>query len=139
MLLAAVELLEAESPGPSKSKDGPELRPSEIVAVSLVAEEVRADGAGWAKAELQVRIRDGFHINTNKPPAAWLKPTEVRIEGLEGQPQFPEGTMDRYEGTIVLAVMIRGKGEFEVTLTCQPCDDQACYEVVEKRVQGRVR
>ncbi|MCH7945249.1 MAG: thioredoxin domain-containing protein, partial [Armatimonadetes bacterium] len=54
------------------------------VTVLLEPREITVDSEGWAHAEVVIQIPERLHINSNDPPAKWLTPTTVRVEGVLG-------------------------------------------------------
>jgi hypothetical protein len=86
-----------------------------------------------------ISLPEGVHINTNDPPARWLVPTSLRVEGVLGEAGFPETEADRYEGEVNIPVRLRAKSrteEFGLTVRFQPCTDSECFEAVERQFSG---
>jgi hypothetical protein len=126
MLLAAAELLEAEVVPPTL---GTALKPGEIVSAELV---VTPAGNGEMEGKIVLAIREGFHINTNDPPAKWLIPTKVIFENADGEAQFPKAQADRYEGKIVIPIRFRATApSYEIRVRCQPCSESECLPEIE--------
>ena len=126
LLLAAVELLEEEGKGQRIER---ELKPGEIVKAELV---VPKGANGWIEGEVVLTIREGFHINTNDPPARWLIPTQLSFEGTEGEAEFPKGEGDRYEGKVSIPIRFRASSDdYEIKLRCQPCSETECLPEIE--------
>src|SRR6185503_7849328 len=125
-LLAAAELIEAEGIAP-KAKST--LKPGEIVTAELI---VSKQGKDYVDGRVVITIREGFHINTNEPPARWLIPTQLVFEGAEGEAEFPTGIADRYEGKVTIPIRFRASGpNVEIKLRCQPCSETECLPEIE--------
>lgn len=99
--------------------------------------------------ELQFRIENGFHINSNKPSAEYLIPTTLRVDAQTdialGKSTYPEGKemsfefapeekLSVYSGDFPITVSVRplasvlpGKYAFRGELKYQACDNRACY------------
>lgn len=99
--------------------------------------------------ELQFRINQGFHINSNKPKEEYLIPTVLKLDpptdiavgkityppGEEMSFQFaPNDKLSVYSGEFTLLVSVRplssvlpGRYEFHGTMRYQACDNAACY------------
>lgn len=115
---------------------------SQPVEVKLVESRLKAV-SGKAIGEVVISIPAGLHINSAKPPARWLIPTEVQIQPLKFSVDYPEPVNDQYTGevhmpfTVELPSGSRGE-EFELTVRFQPCTDSECHLLVEKRFSGVV-
>lgn len=109
------------------------------VRVELLPREVPMGSDGFGHAVLRLTIPDGIHLNTNTPPARWLTPTTLKVEGLLGEAAFPEGEEDRYVGVVEIPIRLSSKGrtaEFELTVGFQPCTEQECLLPQEVRIDG---
>ncbi len=110
------------------------------VAVKLVCKEIVAAGA-IGKGVVLIEIPAGLHINSNQPPARWLTPTSVSIEGLKFSVEYPPAEADTYRGTLEIPFTValpHGEtgADFEVTVIYQACTDSECLLQQEKRLNG---
>lgn len=107
------------------------------------------------QASVQLRIKDGFHINSNAPGDKYLIPLRVTWEsGLveTGRTEFPEGKKLRfpfasdpvsvYEGEAEILQTFtvkpdaaRGFSSVTGTLRYQACNDSECYPPATARVR----
>jgi uncharacterized protein YyaL (SSP411 family) len=109
------------------------------IRVLMTPREITADAEGWGRALVTIVLPEGLHINTNSPPARWLAPTTLKVEGVLGEAGFPEGENDRYEGEVHIPVRLRAKpgaSEFGLTISLQPCTDTECLPVREFSLDG---
>lgn len=109
------------------------------IPVYFTPREIVADKDGWGHAMVTISLPEGVHINTNDPPARWLVPTSLRVEGVLGEAGFPDSEGDRYEGEVNIPVRLRSKSrteEFGLTVRFQPCTDSECFEAVERQFSG---
>jgi hypothetical protein len=110
------------------------------IAVRLASKEIIAKGQ-TGKGAVAIDIPAGLHLNSNDPPARWLTPTVVSIEGLEFSVEYPKAAGDTYEGTLEIPFTVllpegeRG-ADFEVTVSYQPCTESECQLPQEKRLTG---
>lgn len=140
MLSMVMSLMAAEegydlpqAPMPAPAVDLSDIR------VMLTPREVKVDTKGWGHAILTISLPPGVHINTNDPPARWLTPTQLKVQGVLGEAGFPPGENDRYEGDVSIPVRLRGPGrteEFELTVVFQPCTESECLLPVERSLTG---
>lgn len=115
---------------------GPEL---DAVRVSLSPREIKADADGWGHAMVTLHIPTGQHVNTHEPPAAWLIPTSLKVDGVLGEAGFPEGENDRFEGEVSIPIRLRAKKsteEFQLTVRFQACTESACKAPEERVLTG---
>ncbi len=99
--------------------------------------------------ELQFRVNEGFHINSNKPKEEYLIPTVLKLEPptefVVGKATYPDGKemsfafapdekISVYSGIFSVQVQVRpltgvlpGKYEFRGNLRYQACDNAQCY------------
>lgn len=111
--------------------------------------------------ELQFRVGDGFHINSNKPTAEYLIPTTLKVDPptdlVIGKITYPAGTamsfpfapdekLSVYSGDFTLIVQVRplstvlpSKYELRGTLRYQACDNAQCYPPKNLAVQFAVK
>ena len=124
----------------------------EFVTIVLISSVDKFQPGVQQRIALEIRIRDGYHINSIEPREEFLIPTTLRLAGPEsvvfGKPDFPpalvrtlgfsatplvvyEGTI-RVFSTVTLPKNFREK-ELAVTgrLECQACDDKACLPPAE--------
>ncbi|MCG9895067.1 MAG: thioredoxin domain-containing protein [Fimbriimonadaceae bacterium] len=111
------------------------------VKVTLFPPQAKPDDKGLAHVAVLINIPEGLHIQTHEPPAAWLHPTTVRVEGLLGEAGFPESTEDRYAGQVQIPLRLKAPSvtqSFEVVVSFQPCTEEMCFAPQEVRLTGRV-
>ncbi|MCH7903776.1 MAG: DUF255 domain-containing protein [Armatimonadetes bacterium] len=109
------------------------------IDVRIEPAEIEADEQGWGHAEVVIDLPDGWHINTDDPPANWLTPTSLHVEGVLGEASFPDGENDQLKGQVRIALRLRTtspKADFEVQLRFQPCTDSECLEPMERVLSG---
>jgi DsbC/DsbD-like thiol-disulfide interchange protein len=99
-------------------------------------------------ALVQLRIKDGYHVNANPPSQTYLKPTEIEIkpadpisvefitypDPLVRKFSFSETPLKVYEGDTSLKVRLKadksakpGSHNLSAKLRVQACDDKVCY------------
>ena len=113
----------------------------ENIHVSMSPREINVDKEGWGHAIVTITMPDGLHINSNDPPAKWLIPTTMRVEGVLGEAGFPEPENDMYKGTVNFPIRLRpsnGTEEFQLTVRYQPCTDSECLGPQERVLSGVV-
>lgn len=107
------------------------------VKIELPQRELPIGADGFAETVLVVRIPNGYHINGVEPPAQWLIPTSLQVEGVYGEASFPDES--EYRGEIEIPVRLRPRGEhmeFAMALTYQMCSDDACFAPETVSVEG---
>ena len=99
--------------------------------------------------ELDFRVKQGFHINSNHPNSAYLIPTVLKLDPPTdiaiGQVDYPPGRdlsfafapdekLNVYSGDFAVRVkahplhtVVPGKYNVRGQLRYQACDDRACY------------
>jgi uncharacterized protein YyaL (SSP411 family) len=109
-------------------------------ALSVVEARGRlGEGTGdWRRFELEVTVREGWHLNANPPLLRFLVPTEVsagsvRLRGV----RYPRG--DQYAGSVTIEgeVEAPAEGPVSVTLSYQACDEERCLGPVAREVRLR--
>lgn len=101
--------------------------------------EVGADAKGNGETTLVIDLPDGYHINSHEPPAKWLVPTTVSVEGVLGEAGFPDEPSGIYSGRIGLPLKLfasAGTHEFVLSVTYQMCDDTRCLAPETKTLTG---
>lgn len=125
--------------------------PRRITSESVVqASALPATLAGGesTNAIVQLKIRNGYHVNANPPTFPYLKPTELEIvasDGISGSSvsyptpltrkfAFADKPLSVYEGETEIKAIIKadkaaGKGDHSIAahLRVQACDEQVCY------------
>ena len=102
---------------------------------------------------INIDIKEGWHLNSNKPLDEYLTPTSVRlvdsthikIVKIEYPPemiaklQFSDSELSLYEGMVTIKVIlkaddifIRNKKKVEFELEYQSCNNQTCLFPVQK-------
>lgn len=108
----------------------------------------RVAEGGEAEAVVEIRVRDGFHVQANPASMPQLIATKLDVSakgGMEPQrPVYPKGKMYKieglktsvatYDGRFEIKVPIRAasntsakKLELEAKLRYQACDDKVCF------------
>jgi uncharacterized protein len=106
---------------------------------------------------ININIKKGWHLNSNKPLDNYLTPTKVdlkdttgiRIVKIEYPPemitklQFSDSDLSLYEGDITIKVILessssflKGKKKTEIELDYQSCNNQTCLFPVHKILQA---
>jgi hypothetical protein len=141
-----------------RAQEFPRTRPS-VSMLPIAAVPLYRGHAGTA--ELEFRIAQGFHINSNQPKQEYLKKTELRLdpptdividkvtypEGEERSfPFAPEEKLSVYSGDFSIAVLIHplkgvlpAKYAIHGRLNYQACDNAACYPPKQLPLSFEVR
>ena len=116
---------------------------SQPVFVTLKEVSWKNDSEVFVRVEL--KIKDGWHINSSKPKINSLISTSVTTsKGIEVNVDWPEpiekdgpiGTLSLYEGTVELPITITNPDSLEfdqsaqLTLQLQPCTDSWCQRPI---------
>jgi len=138
MILAAAMLLESKSPA---------IAPAQPVTVTVSPSTGSATRGGAADVTIRIEIAKGYHINSHKPAAGDLVPTELTLEGSDvaslGKVAYPAGKKVRlgfsalplsvYEGAVTIRAQIAvawnaapRKVEVSLNVRVQPCSEDAC-------------
>jgi DsbC/DsbD-like thiol-disulfide interchange protein len=118
------------------------------VTVDPVA-PVTIQGAKPAVAQVRFRVRDGFHVNSNKPNSDLLIPTEIVLTAIPevraGKPEYPAGhdfaltfspneKLSVYSGDVTVPIPVTankpmrpGSYVLKGELKYQACDDRSCF------------
>ncbi len=102
-----------------------------------------------SKVDLNIRIKEGWHVNANKPLEDYFVPTQLDIDGkpvdAKTYPKpdvkslsFNDKPMALYEGDVSLSGTYQKPPEGksgEVTLTLQACSDKICLLPEEVKVR----
>ncbi|MFZ4507892.1 MAG: DUF255 domain-containing protein [Fimbriimonas sp.] len=112
-------------------------KPVGVPVLKVAPREVAADSNGKGTLTVSVEIPEGLHLNSSNPPARWLTPTKVEVNGLRATIAYPDATNDRYETQLEIKVEIElpsGKrdAEFEVVVSYQACTETECQEPVRR-------
>lgn len=102
---------------------------------------------------ININIKDGWHLNSNKPLDEYMTPTSVRILdsthikvlNIEYPPemiaklQFSDADLSLYEGMVTIKVIIltddiyiKDNKRVELELEYQSCNNQTCLFPVQK-------
>ena len=102
---------------------------------------------------ININIKNGWHLNSNKPYDEYLTPTAVRLKDTSGikivrieyppemisKLQFSESELSLYEGTVTIKVILQTDNDFlkykkkaELELDYQTCNNQTCLFPVQK-------
>jgi len=122
---------------------------SGIVALAESVVESRLDVSetndpSWTPCRVTLRIRKGWHINSNPASSTNLIPTKVTGEardlvyprGRSMTFSFSDESISVYDGEVVIAGKMR-KGASSLTLVYQPCDDSRCLSPVTRRLEAK--
>ncbi len=112
-------------PAEGQAKEGEDYRSTNVVELTI-----RPTEAGGV---VRLAIAPGFHLNSNPAPTAWLIPTEVRFEGVEGTVHYPDGGEGRYAGVVEIPYDVSATQEYEVVVRYQACTDRECLAPQEIR------
>jgi uncharacterized protein YyaL (SSP411 family) len=111
------------------------------VVVTLSARELVAGADGTAEVQVRISIPDGFHINSNDPPARWLTPTRIEVRPIVAKVAYPSATDDRFTGEVLIPVRLTlppgsSGEEFELKVSYQACTEESCLLPAEKVFEG---
>ncbi len=102
---------------------------------------------------ININIKDGWHINSNKPFDDYLSPTSVKLKDSSGirilsiiypqelisKLQFSDSELSLYEGNVSIKINIeaddsslKSKKNVEFELQYQSCNNQTCLFPVQK-------
>ncbi len=112
---------------------------AEIVDAGLRLDD--AGAAGWRRFVLELRIRDGWHLNANPASSEFLVPTRVggNVRGVEYPPaglrrfRFAGEELRVYEGDVAIPGLLAADAA-GVLLTYQACDDHRCLPPMTRLV-----
>lgn len=118
----------------------PPSQASSRVQVRFTGKEVRADADGRGRFQVVLEVPVGNHVNSNRPLARWMIPTEVKVQPIASRVQYPQEA-DAWTDTVTVDVEValpmgESAAEFEVLLAYQECTDSSCYEAKEHRFSG---
>jgi len=107
------------------------------VEVKLSSKELIADSTSFGSGQIIISVPDDYHLNSAKPPARWLVPTKIEVNGLKAEVSYPEAVDDRYRGVVVIPFKVElPKGEsgaeFELVVSFQACTESECLSPAEK-------
>ena len=123
-----------------------------IVGISLSSVPDTANKNYFA-VFISIDIKEGWHLNSNKPFDDYLTPTSVKLKDLSGikivnieyppemisKLQFSETELSLYEGMITIKVILKAEDVFlmnkkkaELELNYQSCNNQTCLFPVQK-------
>ncbi len=114
----------------------------ERVTVAMPVRELALEPDGWARGCVEIHIPEGWHVNSNDPPMRWLIPTQVQVQPLPAEVDYPNTDDMGYAGSASIPFRVQPRGserEFEVTVTYQACTDSECLEPVEARFDCVIR
>lgn len=129
---------------PLVTTDGPETEipmVSQEVQVSFGPKETHVGTDGSAVCIVRIEVPAGMHLNGPNPPARWLTPTRVEVQGALGTVRYPAAPDDQYTGVLEIPVEMRLKpgeegAEYEAKVTWQACTDSECLLPQEKTFSG---
>ena len=143
MLTAALWLLSAHPLAELMEQAAPKPEVSEAeVKVSVAPKEIIAS-EGKGMGTIIIDVPEGWHINSSDPDAKWLTPTHVSIAPLKGSVDYPKAADGMYVGRVEIPFTVHlsagEKGaDFEITVTYQPCTQDACLLPKEDRLNAVV-
>jgi uncharacterized protein YyaL (SSP411 family) len=117
----------------------------QVVSVHVDLGEAQAEG--WRPLTLELRVRDGWHVNANPASDSALVPTEIRaVRGELRGVRYPEGApleaapgalaVRVYSGRVAIGAEVRGD-DATLALAYQPCDDKRCLAPVTREIRLR--
>ena len=129
------------------------IQPKDVVSIKAYVVKDSANTGGLLSAEVILNIKDGWHINANKPLDDYLTPTEIVLKDSSDfvikkikypPPQitrlsFSDTELALYENGITIRLSLKEKDvkkaipdviKFE--LQYQPCNNQTCLFPVAK-------
>jgi uncharacterized protein len=142
LLLATLELFMGKGEArPAPDEEPTVAAPAGEVSVNLERREIQVDAEGKGEAVVVIEIPPGLHLNSSAPPARWLTPTRLEVQPLRAVVGYPEGTDDRYEGTLQIPVTLElpageSGAEFEIKVSYQACTETECQAPAEKTLSG---
>jgi DsbC/DsbD-like thiol-disulfide interchange protein len=122
------------------------------IGVSSVPDSVKKDNFTIL---INLNIKEGWHINSNKPLDDYLTPTSVKLKDSTGikllnieyppemisKLQFSDSELSLYEWNITIKVYVtvegsflKNKGKAELELQYQSCNNQTCLFPVQKTI-----
>lgn len=102
---------------------------------------------------ININIKDGWHLNSNKPLDEYMTPTSIKLKNTSGikilnieyppemitKLQFSDSELSLYEGMVTIKVtlkaddvFIKDKKKAEFELEYQSCNNQTCLFPVQK-------
>ena len=102
---------------------------------------------------VNIDIKEGWHVNSNKPFDEYLTPTSVKLKDTSGikiikieyppemiaKLQFSEAELSLYEGMVTIKIILRAddiflmnKKKVMLELDYQSCNNQTCLFPVQK-------
>jgi len=102
---------------------------------------------------ININIKDGWHLNSNKPLDEYMTPTSVKLKDTSGiklvkveypsemitKLQFSDSELSLYEGMVTIKVtlkaddvFIKDKKKAEFELEYQSCNNKTCLFPVQK-------
>ena len=130
----------------------PEGENNNIVDISLSSVPDTAN-KNYFTVFININIKEGWHLNSNKPLDEYMTPTSVklmnssgiRIVNIEYPPemitklQFSDSELSLYEGMVTIKVYLKSdnvltkdKKKVEFELEYQSCNNQTCLFPVQK-------
>ncbi len=135
------------------------IKPEEVVEVRAEPAQVSMQKGAAASATLVATIKEGFHVNSNKPVQDYLIPSRVELLespafALEKQ-EFPAGELKSfgfsdeqlsvYEGTLRVPFKLRAKPEatpgahtLRLAFHYQACNDKFCLRPAQREATLKV-
>lgn len=114
-------------------------------AVAVPAAPLTLEAGKTVEGSIMVRVRPGYHINSNKPAEEYLIPTKLtwNTPGLEAEVSYPESELFISQFSEEAMLVFSGEVEFKTkfkaaaklppglteiagTLRYQACTDKAC-------------
>jgi len=124
----------------------PQSSPDKVISIKVKAPKV-ISADSLLEADIVLQIKDGWHINSNKPLDENMSPTVVSLKNnhdvniiriIYPEPvitklQFSQSQMALYEGEAIVKIQLMvNKGvkkkslKLEGQVQFQPCDNQTC-------------
>jgi len=123
-----------------------------IIEITLIAAPDTAN-KNYFTVFININIKDGWHLNSNKPLDEYMTPTSVKLKDTSGlkiinieyppeiitKLQFSDSELSLYEGMVTIKVtlkaddvFIKDKKKAEFELEYQSCNNQTCLFPVQK-------
>ena len=133
---------------PTTTPEKPKFKPAEAVKYAA-AKPLEIKAGGQIEGEIQIKIQEPFHVNSNPPSEKGFIPLEIELENsggiTVGKPAYPKGEpkpfafsqnkpLSVYTGEIVVKLPLKadksataGRHQLTGKLKFQPCDEEVCY------------
>ena len=121
--------------------------PQNIVDLKLYKSFDKVHQGGFLKVAVEVNIKEGWHINSNKPKEDFLIPTELKLDSASGLSftklkfpvakdlkfEFSDTPLSVYQGKVIIGGIINipknfnlGDHNVKISFTYQACNNVNC-------------